>query len=213
MPQINLLSPAPRNKVTQAVIPGDAKAEFARVSPLLIKRSVICLVVGLVVWIILAVNIVGKEKVKWEIDEKVRVLVADPKEIENLRNERAALEKKVILIDELSSRKFSWYQKFALLTDILPEGIWFEEISFRPGKTTARGKPSAATGEQMEFTLKGTAVAYSLDDAISLIGGFVDKLGKNTDFAKDFEDMDFNTTKGSIGGLDIMKFEFTCSSK
>ncbi len=213
MPQINLLSPTSRKKVTNAILSGDPKTELARVLPSTIKRSGICLVLIVIIWIVLAVNVSGKEKVHHEIDEKVKVLVVNPQEIEDLKKERAALEKKVKLIDELSSRKFYWYQKLELLSKILPDGIWFEEISFKPRKATFVKKSTTVEKEQMELSLKAVAVAFSLDDAISLIGGFVGKIEKNPEFAEAFEDIDYNTTKGTIGGLDVMKFDFTCRSK
>lgn len=213
MPQINLLSPASKKKVIKAIIPGDPKAEFSLVLPVVLKRSGICLVLGLFLWVILAVNIAKKGKALHTLDQEVQVLVADPKEIEKLRNERAALEKKVKLIDELSSRKFYWYQKFELLSNILPDGVWYEEIYFKPERTVSARGSKATTEERMEFVIRGTAVASSLDDTISLIGNFVEKLERHPEFAKDFDNIDFNTSKGAIGGRDVMKFDFSCQSK
>lgn len=215
MPQINLLSPGLKKSekqeaATTQLQPG--KKDLSKLSSALILHSAVCGGVLLVVWALLFFNIYQKEKTFKDLEGQVASLAANPKEMENLRNEQAALEKKVKLIDVLSSRKFFWNEKLQLLSNLIPDGVWVTDISSRQEGTITPGNP--ASGEKTVFIIKGTAVAYKIDEAVTLIGSFIKKLQENQDFSKDFTEIKLNNIiKGSVGGLDVMQFDFLCTTK
>ena len=220
MPQINLLLSGSKKKTPTLTTAKEPKVGLSSVIPVVAFRCAICLGIGLFVWIVLLINIGKKEEVLRGLEEKVKVLATNPIEIERIRTERAALEKKVKLIDDLSSRKFLWYEKLDLLSSLIPDGIWLTDIYSKQEKATAKDSGSSENnaasglGEKTVFVIKGTAVAYKIQDAVTLIGSFINNLQNNKDFAKDFTEIKLNTaTKGSIGGLDVMRFDFLCESK
>ena len=229
MPQINLISPVPK-KSERSSAPSDSSTHhlfgLEEVRIPLIKHSVICAAVLSLVWIFLSINVHSKTTSLNNIKDEVKALETNPKEIESLRSERAALEKKVKLIDSLSSRKFFWHEKLSLIGDLILDGIWMTDISSKkervlikdsknkPPKGNKKNKADPAVYEERTVLIvRGTAVAYKIQDAVIQVGNFIKLLQNNDDFAKDFREIKLNTTsKGTFGGLDVMIFEIQCVS-
>src|SRR3989338_2350541 len=221
MPQINLLSPEAKKKESRPAIVDAAKVELSQLMRTAIAISVICLVAMLFVWTLLLLSISKKEKILVALKKKTEVLATNPKEMERLKKEKVALEKKVDVIDELSSRKFFWFEKLELIADLIPDGVWLADISSvqqKSGKSDAKPrtvklKPETPT-EKAVIVIRGSAVAYKIQDAVSIIANFIKRLQENKNFAKDFKEIKLNTINKSIlGGLDIMKFELICEVK
>ena len=221
MPQINLLSPVStarkRDREQKAV--ASIKISSPKLSGIIhfpdnaVRNISICAGVLFVIWLFLFINVKVKQGALAKLEKEVTALAADPKEMENLRNERAALEQKVKLIDSLSSRKFFWFEKLAYLADLIPGGIWLTDASSRQERITPSSDP-ASFEETTVFVIKGTAVAYKIDDAVTLIGEFIKNLQNSENFAKDFKEIKLNNiAKGTIGGLDVMQFDLMCVAK
>lgn len=211
MPQINLLSTGQKKKDSKPAVVRDTKPEVTKVIRPALIRSLICFGIGLIIWAVLLVSAAGKQKILNDLSEKTKVLESNPKEIERVRNERSALDKKVKLIDELSSRKFLWYEKLSQIGTIVPSGIWFTEITST--KMSSKDLNSGA-GERMFFIIRGVAVAYKIDDAITLVGDYIKRLQADQAFSKDFNEIKLNDiNKNTVGGLDVMRFEVLCESK
>ena len=221
MPQINLLSPGTRKKETRILSSREIVLDFSQIIPAVIFRSSICIGVCIFFWIGLHLQISKKEKILKAIEVKLQALETNPKEMEKIKAERASLEKKAKLIDELSSRKFLWYEKLDLLASLVPSGIWLNDIYSKREKMTEQelkqlmesGKGGTVLGEKTILTIKGTAVAYKIEDAVAMIGDFIRTIESNKDFAKDFEVKPSTVSKSSIGGVDVMKFDLNCVSK
>ena len=220
MPQINLLVPGSKKKVLTVASVKEPMVELKEIAPAVIPRSLIFLGVGILIWVVLVIGVSRNERILLNLEEKVKVLSANPKEIQRLKNERAALEKKVKLIDKLSSRKFLWFEKFRLIATLIPDGVWLTDIYSKEEKITARepatgdNNQSTDLGEKTILVIKGTAVANTIQDAVSLVGDFIKNLQANQDFSKDFAEIKLNTaTKTTIGGMDVMRFDFLCEAK
>ena len=221
MPQINLLLSGSKKKiVTGATSAKKWEVEFTEIKPQLIKRSAICLGVTLSLWIILAITVTLRERIVRSFEDKVKASVASPKEIEQLKKERSTLEKKMKIMSDLASRRFLWFEKLELISTMIPDGVWLTGISAQQKKITPQGvnpigtNQTADLGEKTVFVVSGTAVAYKIQDAVSLIGNFIKNLQTNESFSKDFTEIKLNTvSKGTIGGLDVMRFDFLCESK
>lgn len=94
---------------------------------------------------------------------------------------------------KLLSRRIIWADKLAGLSRYLPQGIWFTGISV----------------SLRDFSLHGTVYSFSQDD-VSLIGEFVTKLKKDTDFIKDFKNLELGTVKRrSMGPYEVADFSIS----
>lgn len=220
MPQINLLFSSAKKKVTLvASLPKEPKTELLQVLPAVGIRSAICVGICFIVWIFLFVNISKKNHYLSELEGKAQVLNTNPKEIEKITSERLILEKKASLIEQLSSRKFLWYEKLKFVASLIPDGVWLTDIYFKQEKVQRKdsdtaGKADANTTEKTILVIKGMAVAYKIQDAVSLIGDYIKALQTNQEFAKDFSEIKLNTvSKSTVGGLDVMRFDFLCEAK
>ena len=216
MPQINLLKSTPKKKTVTIASVKDIRTEFIQISFLLLIRSAIGAGLCFAVWIVLFINMTVKEKAFHKLEDKVKVLLANPKEIERLRNERSILEKKVKLIDSLSSRRFFWYEKLETISSLIPSGVWLTDLHSKVEKITNPSQNSQASsfGEKTTLVISGTTVAYKIQDAVSLIGDFINNLQADKNFSADFPEIKLNTaTKGTIGNLDVMRFDFLCETK
>ena len=219
MPQINLLSTGSKKKIAPSKPSASEFADFFLIRRPLLIRSFVCFAVTASLWVAFSYSITKSERTLLELENKVNVLGTNPKEIEKLKDERAALEKKVELIDRLSSRKFFWFEKFEIIANLIPNGVWLTEISSKQEKPLVEkidGKQvlSSIGKEKTILVVKGTAVADKIQNAVGFIGDFIKNLQVNWKFSKDFLEIKLNNaTKENIGGLDVMKFDFTCESK
>lgn len=235
MPQINLLSPDFR-KVTKdkeaavvrakkAISPSEYALEWQDVARDVTLRSAACLAGCIAIGIVLSISISHKQKALGILNEKVKELSASPQEMQDLKTQWDGLEKKVKLIDDLLSRKFSWFEKLDLLAILIPDGVWLTDIFSKQEKSSARNSPSTAAGKgktvviddlsrKTTIVIKGMAVAYKIQDAIVLVRDFIKNLQNNEEFAKDFEAIKLNTlVKAAIGGMDVMRFDLICETK
>ena len=218
MPQINLLLSSSRKKTTKVIIsPQDLKLDLSKIYPAALKHSAISFGICLLIWLILFFSNAQKTKALSDYEEKVTVLTRSPKEVEEIIKERAVLEKKIKLMDTLFYRKFFWHEKLTLLSDLIPDGIWLTDISSQEENAISPqrvGRSMIGVGQKTILVVKGTAVAPKIQDAVSLIGDFIKNLQENSEFSKDFVNIKLNTVvKGSIGGTDVMQFDFFCESK
>ncbi|GEM_PF-1406549 len=220
MPQINLLSVGGKKKVISAHPSLVFSVDFSEIIPSLLIRSGICLGLTVILWTILGAGISKNVATLNGLEEKVKVLGANPKEIEKIKSERVILEKKISLIDSLSSRKFFWFEKFEILAGLVPNGIWLTEVSTSEDRISAekiaaiKNKVQNANKEKVALVVKGVAVADEIQNAVGLIGDFIKGLQANWKFSKDFTEIKLNNaTKETIGGIDVMKFDFICESR
>ncbi len=221
MPQINLLSSGAKKKITMiSSLPKEPKTELSQVLPAVLIRSAICAGVCLFVWVFFVFNVSKKNQILSGLEGKVQVLSTNPKEIEKITSERSILERKANLIEQLSSRKFFWYEKLKFIASLIPDGIWLTDIYFKQEKV--QNKDSGVSGKKSDggavektvLVIKGMAVAYKIQDAVSLIGDYIKIFQSNQEFAKDFSEIKLNTvSKGTVGGLDVMRFDFFCEVK
>jgi len=220
MPQINLLTAGSKKKVVKSFSFGGVTTEFDQVFPAIFFRSFFGAGVCLALWVALLFGVSEKEKALRLLKEKVSVLASNPEAIGKLTKERNTLQEKIKLIEALSSRKFFWYEKLNLLAGLIPDGIWLTEINTRDDKTRRKNTRGALSNqpdnldEKTVFVIKGTAAAPKIQDAVGLIGTLISSLQSKESFSGDFSEIKLNTaTKGSIGGTDVMNFDFVCESK
>ena len=219
MPQINLLPTATKKRVPK-FFPAGGSLELSELAPLIIFRSSVCAGICILLWLVLLFGLSRKEKALVILTEKVSVLATNPEAIEKLKKERAVLEKKVRVIENLSSRKFFWYEKLDLIARLIPEGVWLTEMYSNEERTQPQ-EEADSSGNQLSaldtvtvLVIKGMAFAPKIQNAVGLIGNFITSLQSTESFAKDFAEIKLNTaTKGAIGSTDVMNFDFLCETK
>lgn len=211
MPQINLLSPTLSKKIKKVKtfelpkvdVPAFSSAIFTVVVPWL----AFFLMVSLVLFIF-----AGKKSSDLErLNKKEQDLAIDPQELIKFNNRKAALQKKIALLSDLSSQKFYWADKLSDISDCLPNGVWLSEISVEQRKVFGENLPGKKEEiEQKILTIKGSAIAPQIDNAVSFIGEFVNSLKQKTAFSQDFSEIKLSAIyKGTIGKSDVMNFELT----
>lgn len=212
MPQINLLSPALGKKIRKAKTFALPKVDTSALSKTVIHTTfplfVVLLGISLILFILVSKKTIELNKLK----QQEQSLAINPQELLKLNNRKTSLEKKNNLLAELSSRTFLWTDKLNDLSDCLPSGVWLTEI-FLTKKKVTQENPSGKR-EEIEWiilSIRGSAIAPQIDDAVSFIGEFVDALKQKTSFAGDFSEIKLNAiNKGTIGKTDVMNFELLC---
>jgi len=201
MPKTKLAFALPKIEVDASAI---AKSLAPALTPLIVV--LICASLGLFYFSNQKANELAK------IDKKATAVKIDPQEALKFKNQQEALEKKISLLEELSSHEFFWVDKMDDLSDCLPRGVWLNDLSLNKKKITqevAKGKNEES--EQTILTIKGSAIAQRIEDAVSYIGEFVNALKQKPSFSKDFSEIKLNAIyKGTIGKSDVMNFELVC---
>ena len=228
MPQINLLNPGSGGKKESAQgfdlkDVKNPKLQFEEISKQLILFSAIAFGCMLFIFIVVSIFNFSKTSRLRGLEKKIKNLKIDPTEMEKMREERRALEKKVNLVDILSSRQFYYYEKMVLIPDLIPWGVWINSMKTQErvpaqGVTTRRSRREQ-TEEKLPsrktlLLISGTAVAGKIDDAVALVGEFIDNLKKDEKFSESFAEIKLeNIVKGSMGSRDVMNFDLVCETK
>ncbi len=215
MPQINLLlsGVGKKKKVKSLEIPS---IELTKVNSVFLPISYLAIAFLLFIWLIISFVIVKDKRELVALENKKSKLTASPQEINLANLKKQQLTTKSALLDELSSRKFFWFEKLARVALFVPDGVWLNEISLDKDNTPsspAEAKKEKNAGElpldKYILTIKGSAFAYKIQDAVTLIGKFNNLLKEDKNFAKDFSEVTLSgVSKSSISKTDIMNFEF-----
>ncbi len=226
MPQINLLSPGVGLRKKKRSITADPPLEeLKRICKILIMTAGVTCVVCFVIWLVLSSRVKAKKAELAKAQKKVDALELNPDEIKNLESQRGGLNKKVELIDRLSSRDFYYYRKLELIAQIIPEGVWLIEVNFQSTDISPRARqntrrrrsqvePSGTVSSATRLILKGKAVSGRIGDAVGLIQKFYENLKANEEFSDDFTEIKIGDTSLSrVGSREVMIFDVICSSE
>ncbi len=217
MPKINLISQDSKKKTTASLlqsVPDDFKRRLQRTFFL----SILGMAVIFISWGYLSSQI-SQKKAKLKTFAGVSETFANNKKrTDELKIKLTSLKGKIAIMEDISSRQIFWYEKFARLADMIPEGIWLSEVSLRQEKSSAKESTQddlrGGFGGKTTLLIKGVAVAPKIQDAIALIGEYIKRLQDHKDFISEFEDIKLNTaTKSTMGSLDVMRFDFICEPR
>ena len=119
-----------------------------------------------------------------------------------LQAEVKRLESKKKVIDQLAKRKFFWAEKLNLISDLIPMGVWLNDLSFDETKKGGL------------LTLDGMAVHYKDQEMINLVTLFMENLKQNEDFYKDFKTIELGPIRRiKSENVDAMQFSIICQFK
>jgi Tfp pilus assembly protein PilN len=210
LPQINLLFPTSSRSLKKAK---KTKAPELETNKLLIVAyfPVSLILVFLVIsWMITAVRISKYNSEVRSLKIKQANLTVNPEEIATLEENKKTLLKRLDFLERLNEKKFLWSKKLERISELIPEGIWLTDISSER-KLNIDPVTRKAEGEEDVISVKGRAVALQIQDAIELIGEFLEKLKNDEIFSNNFKEIKLDSVnKGMISNRDIMNFEFVC---
>lgn len=210
MPQINLLSSSYSKKKKKDKPLKIPRAELSKISSSFLPVSYAAIIVLSSIWLILSFVVLKERKELANLEKKERALSASPQEINQLILKKDSLNKKIVLLDKLSSRNFFWSDKLRQIAEFIPDGVWLREISLdRKILKVEDSKKKEVSLPLYLLNIKGGAFAYKIQDAINLIGQFNNSLKQDEQFTKDFSNVKLETVaKSTIAKTDIMNFEF-----
>ncbi len=215
MPQINLLIASTGKK--KKVKPSEAlQIELPKVASNLLPFLYVIIAVLMIAWFILSFVIMKDKKELANLGKKKGNFSVSISEIKQVSLQKELLKKRVELLESLSSRKVFWSSKLEQVAEFIPQGVWLTEISLDKLEPATKGtkKDKESQLDKFMLSIKGSAYAYKIQDAVSYIGNFNNLLKNNEDFARDFSAIELsNVAKSSIGKTDIMNFEFGLSLK
>lgn len=117
--------------------------------------------------------------------------------LEKLKKEYGILSADARFIQQLTAQRIYWSQKLNKLSLKLPAGIWFNEITVTP----------------RNFVLKGSVVSLQKME-LALINKFMDELKKDTDFFKNFSNLQLGTIDTQvIADYTVVNFILTATLK
>ena len=129
MAQINLFSPNLNKKIGKSKTFAVSQVEVSSLSRATLVLVLPLLAVLMVISLMLVFLTGGKTAHLRRVEKKESTLSVDPQELIKLNKRKGALNKKIELLTELSSRRFSWADKLTQISDSLPNGVWLTEIT------------------------------------------------------------------------------------
>ncbi len=143
--------------------------------------------------------------------------------VELIKRENIEAKKNLSAIEGLVDSKALWSKKLNQLSDLVIPGVWFTKISLNKkivavkSKEGAKNKKAARAGKSIAgrievpyLDIEGE-VSSVYGDELAVIGKFIESLKDDSDFFKDFSNIELVGTKlGSIGDIEVMKFNIHC---
>lgn len=161
-------------------------------------------------------------------DKKYKDILPQKQAAEKLKSQLEIMGKKVIAIDELMVKRFSWAKKLNDLNESMTPGIWLtsleydEKLAEKPKAVTANAskkKGATASKPAMEkvvsryLVISGAASSMG-EEGTALIGRFIHSLKSNSSFYSDFSDIELGAIKREkMEDQEIMTFTITCLFK
>lgn len=113
--------------------------------------------------------------------------------VENLKIGYNKAQEKDKFLDSIMGKKINWSKKLNILSDQLPEGVWFRKVN---------------VSESNVISIDGTVVSLA-EDEVSILNKFRSNLKTNNEFFKDFRDIELKyLLKRTIGSLEVIDFTF-----
>lgn len=226
MIEINLLPEDIRKKKRQTASTGISQINlknlpFLKIAAIAVSGLVAIQLIVFIVGLIYGTN--------YSIIEKnYKEILPRKQETEKLRLQVDNMSKKVVAIDELMVKRFSWAKKLSDLSDSMTPGTWLTELGYYEkfgeiSKTVKinllKKKPDVESAPPVEkvtlryLTISGMASSMG-EEGTALIGRFMKSLKSNSEFYSDFSDIELGTiTREKVDEQEVMKFAITCLFK
>lgn len=175
-------------------------------------KSFLPLVIGLIALVII-IHLILASAVLWNktaynmLSKKWNNLEPEKKEVDRLRNEAGRMEKKISLVEQLLTSRFSWTDALESINECVVPGVWLS--NFVLGEKT---DPNSKV-RKVFLSLSGSAVT-SGGQGTATIGKFMNSLKENKDFSDDFDEIELGSIqRRNIKETEIMDFTITAYFK
>ena len=169
MIQINLLPEELRKKKSEPVFNLNMEAEKLRF--LAIGGAA-----GILILIVIALSL-GSFIRKAQINDllaREKVFSDRLSKIDSINKEITVLKAKMVVLDQITKRKFIWAEKINQLSDLVLPGIWFTRVY--------------TDSSENKLTIEGSVISKS-EEAMASVGKFMKNLKDDAQFFKDFKNI------------------------
>lgn len=163
------------------------------------------------------------------LEKRYTVLAPQKREIDDLKSQFSAMDKKVKAVDELMIRRLSWAKKLSDLSEAMTPDAWLTELSFgertieRPSSLPVKTFKDEFGREMKRSETEKISVRYlaisgyvtsGRGEGAASIGKFIKSLKANAGFYADFRDIDVGAIKAvKFDDQEVMSFTVTCFFK
>lgn len=124
--------------------------------------------------------------------------------IAQLNTDYADIQQKVLLIEKLIGERILWAKKLNLLSDLLVNGVWLNQLSLDARIEGKKEKPA-----YISLTIRGSAASRAKNEP-ALIGKFIQNLKGSSEFTADFVEIELGPIRQrQITQTTIMDFVLT----
>lgn len=119
---------------------------------------------------------------------------------EELRNLAAELNKKILALTQISTRKYVTAM-FAVFAKELPSGAWINNFDLRYN----------AVDKSINLTLKGSVYSEEVGSQIDSVNRFLENLKNDAQFSQNFKSIELNfVNQSNAGEFPVTNFEIVC---
>ena len=218
MIEINLVPEQYRKKEVRTV----------KLPPLALTRYMVALLVGLAIVAMATCALVAQKYFERQSLDKQKLAIApQAREIESLKNDTAAIQKKLKTLRQMTDHPFYWARVLNVISNELTDGVWLTRIALEEKiikKDEGKAKRVKKTKSGDKEKTKGAGVPGAVRQVTLVISGLADsKIGgtasvtsfsQNLDKNEEFKQAFSKVVIDKIGRAKDMKdqlFEFTIS--
>lgn len=145
-------------------------------------------------YLILSVILAVKTGALNKLNNEWQAMLADKQNVDEIKKEIKYFKNKSDFIDKLIGGRLLWAKKLNQLSDLMPDGIWLENLELGERKS------------KRALILKGNVFSRGKEET-ALIGDFIKSLRDNKDFFADFSDIESESIKRhKLGETEVMEF-------
>ena len=172
---------------------------------LILRFIFVWLILG-VLWLILVFKISDYKRKLTQTEANWRDTQPLLEEKDRLTQHKKELNEFLAFLKQYVKKGISWSEKLTSLSQLVPEEVWFNEISLR--KETKEDKENIFLD-----VLASVGYLKTDEEMLSKINDFIERIKKDSLFFKDFQNLSlFEITKGT-GKEKFMNFKFSLSLK
>lgn len=193
-----------------------ARLKLPKTAPVYLFGGVLSFLIlfGLIVQTVVVCRRHGVSRLskRWELIQPQKV------EIEGIKKEISASDRKLTELEALSGKGFLWAKKLSDLSDSLTSGIWLtrlylsEKVITNPVKKSP-GEPQTEKIIIKYLELEGSTLAQG-EEGTASVGRFIRSLKSNPGFFRDFSNIESRWIKRKqTGQVEVMSFKLSCRFK
>lgn len=149
-------------------------------------------------------------------------IAKDKKEVSAVKDEIKNISNKILVLDKLIKEESPWSRRLNDLSGSMVSGVWLRKIYLGEKIIQVKSDPKEAVKDKLKkeepkkvkyLGINGSVIAKGSEEA-AIVGRFINSLKSNTDFFKDFKDVELGVMQSSMQDeVEIVNFELFCYFK